>query len=88
MIKDYNKAMTKNEKASCLDQVDEGCRALCKVIAPKGSEKLLQAYQEARTDVFSNIKSLTALIAAYKQAPTRSSKNPDFKHICTALSVP
>ena len=31
---EWDKA-TSNEKVSCLDQVDEGCRALCKVIAPK-----------------------------------------------------
>ena len=70
---EWDKA-TSNEKASCLDHVDEGCRVLCKVIAPKGSEKLLQTYQESKTDVCSNINALTALIAAYKQAPTRSLK--------------
>ena len=73
LTSEWDKA-TSNEKASCLDQVDEGCRTLCKVIAPKGSEKLLQAYQESKTNVCSNINESTALIAAYKQAPTRSLK--------------
>ena len=62
-----------NEKAVCLDQVDEACRAACNVIAPRDSEKLLQAFQDSKTtEVCSD--DLTSLITAYKHAPTRNLK--------------
>ena len=62
-----------NEKAVCLDQVDEACRAVCNVIAPRDSEKLLQAFQDSKTtEVCSD--DLTSLITAYKHAPTRNLK--------------
>lgn len=38
---------TANERALCLDQVDEACRAVCSVIAPRDSEKLRQEFQES-----------------------------------------
>lgn len=64
---------TANERALCLDQVDEACRAVCGVIAPRDSEKLLEAFQDsASVNVCSN--DLQALIVAYKNAPSRNLK--------------
>ena len=64
---------TANERALCLDQVDEACRAVCSVIAPSDSEKLLQAFQNSTSvNVCSN--DLQALIVAYKNAPSRNLK--------------
>lgn len=72
LVSEWDLATT-NERASCLDQVDEACRAVCSVIAPRDSEKLQQAFQEsASVNLCSN--DLQALIAAYKDAPSRNLK--------------
>ena len=64
---------TPNEKALCLEKVDEACLAVCSVIAPRDSEMLAKAYHDsALENVCSN--DLQALLAAYKNAPTRSLK--------------
>ena len=64
---------TKKEKELCIEQVNEACRAVCDVIAPKDSDKLLRSFQESRREVgFSS--DLKALVTAYQQAPSRSLK--------------
>ena len=42
---------TQQEKALCIEQVEEGCRAVCGVIAPKDTEKLLRAFQESSREM-------------------------------------
>ena len=44
LSKEWEEA-TANEKTLCLDHVEEACRAVCNVIAPRGSEELLQAFK-------------------------------------------
>ena len=64
---------TKKEKELCIEQVNEACRAVCDVIAPKDSDKLLRSFQESRREVgFSS--DLKGLVTAYQQAPSRSLK--------------
>lgn len=64
---------TPNEKALCLEKVDEACLAVCSVIAPRDSEMLVKAFHDsALENVCSN--DLQALLSAYKNAPTRSLK--------------
>ena len=61
------------EKASCIEQVEEACRAVCGVIAPKDTEKLLRAFQESRREMgYSD--DLKALVTAYHNAPKRNLK--------------
>ena len=53
--------------------MEEACRAVCNVIAPRGSEELLQAFKTpAVNEVCSD--DLTTLITAYKQAPSKNLK--------------
>ena len=53
--------------------MNEACRAVCDVIAPKDSDELLRSFQESRREVgFSS--DLKALVTAYQQAPSRSLK--------------
>ena len=63
---------TEKEKSLCIEQVGEACRAVCTVIAPKESDKLLQAFQESGEVACSS--DLKALLTAYKNAPTRNIK--------------
>lgn len=64
---EWDKA-TKKEKELCIEQVNEACRAVCDVIAPKDRDKLLRSFQESRREVgFSS--DLKALATAYQQAP-------------------
>ena len=63
---------TANEKALCEEGVDEACQAVCKVIAPKASEELLNAYKTSSTLRLD--KGENALTAAYRQAPTKNLK--------------
>ena len=63
---------TEKEKSLCIEQVGEACRAECAVIAPKDSDKLLQAFQESGEVACSS--DLKALLTAYKNAPTRNIK--------------
>ena len=44
LSKEWEEA-TANEKTLCLDHVEEACRAVCNVIAPRDSEELLQAFK-------------------------------------------
>ena len=61
---------TKKENGLCTEQVGEACRAVCGVIAPKDSDKLLRSFLQSNNDMgYSN--DLKALVTAYKQAPTR-----------------
>lgn len=77
---------TKEEKELCIEQVNEACRAVCDVIAPKDSDKLLRSFQESRREVgFSS--DLKALVTAYQQAPSRSLKI-QIKHLCYSLPSP
>ena len=72
LSKEWEEA-TANEKALCLDHVEEACRAVCNVIAPRGSEELLQAFKTpAVNEVCTD--DLTTLITAYKQAPSKNLK--------------
>ena len=72
LSKEWEEA-TANEKALCLDHVEEACRAVCNVIAPRGSEELLQAFKTpAVNEVCSD--DLTTLITAYKQASSKNLK--------------
>ena len=64
---------TQQEKALCIEQVEEACRAVCGVIAPKDTEKLLRAFQESRREMgYSD--DLKALVTAYHNAPKRNLK--------------
>ena len=75
---------TANERALCLDQVDEACRAVCSVIAPRDSEELLQAFEDlAPVNVFSNDPQ--ALIVGYKNAPSRNLKTQILSILSSAL---
>ena len=72
LSKEWEEA-TANEKALCLDHVEEACRAVCNVIAPRDSEELLQAFKTpAVNEVCSD--DLITLITAYKQAPSKNLK--------------
>ena len=64
---------TKKEKELCIEQVNEACRAVCDVIAPKDSDKLLRSFQESRREV-GFPSDLKALVTTYQQAPSRSLK--------------
>ena len=79
---------TKKEKELCIEQVNEACRAVCDVIAPKDSDKLLRSFQESRREVgFSS--DLKALVTAYQQAPSRSLKIQILCiYICYSLPSP
>lgn len=79
---------TKKEKELCIEQVNEACRAVCDVIAPKDSDKLLRSFQESRREVgFSS--DLKALVTAYQQAPSRSLKIQILSlYICYSLPSP
>lgn len=63
---------TEKEKSLCIEQVGEACHAECAVIAPKDTDKLLQAFQESGEVACSS--DLKALLTAYKNAPTRNIK--------------
>ena len=79
---------TKKEKELCIEQVNEACRAVCDVIAPKDSDKLLRSFQESGREVgFSS--DLKALVTAYQQAPSRSLKIQILSlYICYSLPSP
>ena len=63
---------TKGEKEACKEKVDEACRAVCKVIAPNDSEKLLDAFRQAQEE--SETDDLKTLLSAYRNAPTKNVK--------------
>jgi len=71
LVSEWEEA-TRNEKAACLEKVDEACQAVCKVIAPRDSVKLLQAYRETRDDIEND--DLRALVTAYKSTPSKNTK--------------
>ena len=72
LSKEWEEA-TANEKALCLDHVEEVCRAVCNVIAPRDSEELLQAFKIPAVNEFCS-DDLTTLITAYKKAPSKNLK--------------
>ena len=67
---EWDKA-TPNEKRSCVEKVDEVCRAVCQVIAPRASDQLLMAYVKSAS---SSRSQLEVLISTYEQAPTKTLK--------------
>ena len=71
LVSERNEAGDK-EKSLCVEKVEEACRAVSGVIAPRDSAKLLQAFQDSREMACSN--NLKALLTAYSNAPTRNLK--------------
>ena len=72
LVSEWDNA-TASEKALCLEKVDEACLAVCSVIAPKDSERLLKAFHES-TQENACSDDLQALVAAYKNAPSKNLK--------------
>ena len=50
----------------------EGCRIICKVVAPRGSEELFQAVKQPNEDAAT--PELLSSMTAYKNAPTKRLK--------------
>ena len=61
---------SESEKTTCREHLVEACKAVSRVIAPQASEELVAAYSQTS----SAGKGESALVAAYKNAPTRSLK--------------
>ena len=66
--------------------MEETCRALCNVIAPKDSEELLQAFKAPITNEVCS-GDLKSLITAYKQAPSRNLKTQILMIYATSSSA-
>ena len=69
---------SENEKARWEKHVDEACRAVCRVIAPKASCELLAAYRKSsvpgKAENEPRTQAENALVAAYQNAPMKSLK--------------
>ncbi len=69
---------SENEKARWEKHVDEACRAVCRVIAPKASCELLAAYRKSsvpgKAENEPRTQAEKRTIAAYQNAPTKSLK--------------
>ena len=69
---------SENEKARWEMHVDEACRAVCRVVAPKASDELLAAYRKSsvagKVENQPRTHAENALVAAYQNAPTKSLK--------------
>ena len=69
---------SENEKSRWEKHVDEACRAVCRVIAPKASYELLAAYRKSsvpgKAENHPRTQAENALVAAYQNAPTKSLK--------------
>lgn len=77
---------TTNEKALCLDHVEEACCAVCNVIAPKYKEELLQAFKATVTNKVCS-GDLKSLITAYKQTPSKKQKTQSLSMYATSYSA-
>ena len=65
----------KEEKKICIDKAMEGCKVVCKVIAPKAGDEFLQScvqLPDQETETVSD--ELITLMQAHKNAPTRNLK--------------
>ena len=69
---------SENEKARWEMHVDEACKAVCRVVAPKASDQLLAAYRKSsvagKVENQPRTHAENALVAAYQNAPTKSLK--------------
>jgi hypothetical protein len=63
---------TKEEKKTCVETAKEGCRIICIVIAPGGSEELFQAVNQPAEEA--TTPELLSLMTVYKNAPKKELK--------------
>lgn len=69
-----------------MDHVEEVCRAVCNVIAPKDKEELLEAFKATVTNEVCS-GDLKSLITAYKQTPSKKQKTPILSMYATSYSA-
>ena len=58
-------------KQSCVENALEGCRIVCKMVAPMDGDRLFQRIKQSNESVSGE---LIALMTAHKRAPTRNTK--------------